>query len=144
MRVMVVNQSEQLRQVLQYVFENGIEVDVVAETSDIAGLPEQIRRLQPEWLFLLQEEYGRLTGVINQLLAAQQNLHIILLSTDGQHVRFQQDQHWHKEIAAWPEYSLSDFIYYLKEVDPSPAAAKSIEDIGAAAPPKFVRQASGR
>ena len=36
---------------------------------------------------------------------------------------------------------LADFLYAIKEASPSPAAVKSIEDIGTAAPPKFVKEA---
>lgn len=144
MRVMVVNQSDQLRQVLQYVFENGIDVDVVGETNDMQLLPQQIRRLQPEWLFLLQDEYSRLSSMVNTLLRVHPALQIILLSADGQHLCFQKDQLWQHEVTAWPHYTLSEFIYFLKEVDPSPAAIGSIEDVGEAKPPKFVRNPPDR
>jgi chemotaxis response regulator CheB len=144
MRVMVLNQSEQLRQVLQYVLEQGVPVDIVGETNDLQKLVQQVNRLQPDWLFLLQEESHRLKGMINRLFDMHPMLQIILLSADGQHVRFQQDQHGRTELDRWPEYTLSDFIYAMKEVSPSPAAVKSIEDVGKAEPPKFIEQDSGR
>ena len=112
MRAIVVNQSDELRQLLQYVFEQGVAVEVVLETNDINLLPQQVASLQPDSLFLLQEEYKRLTGVIPQVLDANPGLQIILLSTDGQHIRFRQEN-WNTAVDSWPEYSLSDFIYHL-------------------------------
>ncbi len=113
MRAIVVNQSAELRQLLQYVFENGTNVEVVLETSDTDSLPQQVASLQPDSLFLLQEEYERLSKIIPRVLEAGPGLRIILLSADGQHIRFQQDG-WNAEVESWPEYSLSDFIYHLK------------------------------
>lgn len=130
MRAIVVNQSEQLRQVLQYVFESGIEVEVVAETEDIRSLPQQISKLKPDWLFLLQDEYTRLTRTVDRLLDVQPELQIILLSADGKHVRFQQSESWGTEVDTWPEYTLSDFIYFLTAEDLPQQAVKSIEDVG--------------
>lgn len=141
MRVMVLNQSEQLRQVLQYVLEQGVPVEIAGETQEVQGLAQQVEQLQPDWLFLLQEEYQRISGVVRRLFAVHPDLRVILLSADGQHVRFQQDPSGDTEVNRWPEYTLSDFIYALKEVSPSPAAVKSIEDVGKAAPPKFVKDA---
>lgn len=141
MRVMVLNQSDQLRQVLQYVLEQGVPVEIVGETEKLQELAPQVDRLQPDWLFLLQDEYQRVSGVVQRLFEAQPNLRVILLSADGQHVRFQQDWRGDTEVDQWPEYTLSDFIYALKEVSPSPRSVKSIEDVGKAVPPKFVEEA---
>lgn len=138
MRVMVVNQSEELRQVLQYVLEQGVAVEIVGETTEIGGLTQQVARLRPDWLFLLQDEYKRAGGVIQQLLKKTPDLRVILLTADGQHLRYQKDEAWRTEVETWPEYTLSDFIYMLKEVSPSPAAVGSIENIGETTPPKFV------
>lgn len=129
MRVIVVNQSEQLRQLLQYVFENGIDVEVVAETDDIQTLPQQIKELNPSWLFLLQDEYTRLTRTVDRLLEIQPELQIILLSADGKHVRFQQNAALDTEIDTWPEYTLSDFIYFLSTENLPPKSVESIVDI---------------
>lgn len=139
MRVMVVNQSEELRQVLQYVFEQGVAVEIVGETTEVSGLAQQVAQLQPEWLFLLQDEYQRLGSIIPRVFTAQPALRVILLTADGQHIRFQKDREWQTEVASWPAYTLSDFIYMLKEVSPSPATVQSIENIGEVAPPKFVQ-----
>ncbi|MEZ4736194.1 MAG: hypothetical protein R3E79_54605 [Caldilineaceae bacterium] len=130
MRVIVVNQSEPLRQLLQYVFEQGIAVDVVAETAEIETLPQQVAQLQPDWLFLLQEEYTRLTGIIQQLLDIQPDLGIILLSSSGRHVRFQREHGCGTEVDTWPEYTLSEFIYLLTAEDLPPESVESIEDVG--------------
>lgn len=112
MRAIVVNQSEELRQLLQYVFEQGVSVEILLETSDIKQLPQQVATLQPDSLFLLQDTFKRSPGVIPHLLEASPGLRIILLSADGQHIRFRQDG-WNTEVEGWPEYSLSDFIYHL-------------------------------
>lgn len=141
MRVMVLNQSEQLRQLLQYVLEQGVPVEIVEETQTVQGLAQQVAQVRPDWLFLLQEEYQRMSSVIQRLLAVQPDLRVILLSADGQHVRFQQDSSGDTAVERWPEYTFSDFIYALKEASPSPTAMKSIEDVGKAAPPKFVKEA---
>ncbi len=119
MRVIVVNHSEELRQLLQYVFENGIDVDVVLETDQMAALPKQVERLKPDALFLLQDEYTKLAGIINPLLLleASPGLRIFLLSADGQHIRFQQDG-GNTEIDSWPAHTLSDFIYHLTNEGP--------------------------
>jgi chemotaxis response regulator CheB len=130
MRVIVVNQSAELRQVLQYVFENGIDVDVVAETDDIRKLPKQISELHPDWLFLLQDEYTSLTRTVDRLLDVDPDLRIILLSADGKHVRYQQSASWGTAVDTWPEYTLSDFIYLLTAEGESPRSVKSIEDVG--------------
>ncbi|MBX3014286.1 MAG: response regulator transcription factor [Caldilineaceae bacterium] len=140
MRVVVVNQSEQLRQVLQYVIENGIDVELVGETTALQALPQQLRQLRPEWLFLLQEEYSHLTNIVDDLLERQPTLHIILLTADGEHIRFQRGSALQQEIETWPQYSLSEFIHFLKEFDPSPVAVKSFENVGEGGPPKFVHQ----
>jgi len=137
---MVLNQSEQLRQVLQYVLEQGVPVEIVGETEEVQELAHQIDQSQPDWLFLLQEEYHRVGGVVQRLFTVHPELRVILLSADGQHVRYQQDHSGDTEVERWPEMTLSDFIYALKEVSPSPAAVKSIEDVGKAAPPKFVKE----
>ena len=142
MRVMVVNQSEELRQVLQYVLEQGVRVEIVGETTAVDGVAQQVDRLRPDWLFLLQDEYQRLSGVIQRLLKTNPTLRVILLTADGQHIRFQKDQTWQTAVDSWPECTLSDFIYMLKEVSPSPAAVASIEDIGEPKPPKFVKEGS--
>jgi chemotaxis response regulator CheB len=117
MRVIVVNQSEQVRQLLQYVFENGIDVEVVLETDETATLPEQVERLKPDSLFLLQDEYTKRNSVIKRILAASPGLQVILLSADGHHIRFQQDGR-NAEVESWPEYTLSDFIYHLSTEGP--------------------------
>lgn len=140
MRVIVLNQSDELRQALQYVLEQGVPVEIVGETQEVQDLARQVDQLKPEWLFLLQEEYQRVSGVIRRLLVVQPDLRVILLSADGQYVRFQKDQSGDTEVARWPESTLSDFLYALKEASPSPAAVKSIEDVGTAAPPKFVKE----
>lgn len=140
MRVMVLNQSEQLRQVLQYVLERGVPVEIVGETQEVQGLAEQVAQLQPDWLFLLQDEYHRVSSMIRSLLSVHPDLRMILLSADGQYVRFQQDQSGDTEVDRWPEYTLSDFLYALKEASPSPTMVKSIEDVGKAEPPKFVKE----
>lgn len=140
MRVMVVNQSAELRQVLQYVLEQGVAVDIVGETTTVEELTHQVDQLRPEWLFLLQDEYHRLSHGMQRLLKTNPALRIILLTADGQHIRFQKDQAWQTEVATWPECTLSEFIYMLKEVSPSPAAVGSIEDIGQPTPPKFVQE----
>ncbi len=57
MRVMVLNQSDELRQALQYVLEQGVPVEIVGETQEVQGLTQQVDQLQPDWLFLLQDEY---------------------------------------------------------------------------------------
>ena len=101
MRVMVVNQSDQLRQMLQYVFENGINVELVAETNELEALPQTVRQVKPDWLFLLQDEYSRLTGVIEELLRIQPDLQVILLSADGQHIQFQKPNGWQTEVDRW-------------------------------------------
>jgi len=118
MRVIVVNQSEQLRQLLQYVFENGIDVEVVLETDEIAALPQQVALLKPDSLFLLQDEYTKLTGVVSQIIGASPGLRIFLLSADGQHIRFQQPDGWRNAVDSWPECTLSDFIYQLTNEGP--------------------------
>ncbi len=140
MRVMVLNQSEQLRQVLQYVLERGVPVEIVGETQEVQGLAQQVAQLQPDWLFLLQDEYHRVSSIIRRLLTVHPDLRMILLSADGQYVRFQQDQSGDTEVDRWPEYTLSDFLYALKEASPSPTMVKSIEDVGKAGPPKFVKE----
>lgn len=142
MRVMVVNQSAEMRQVLQYVLEQGVAVDIVGERTAVEGLAQQVDHLRPDWLFLLQDEYHRLSSVIQRLLKTNPDLRVILLTADGQHIRFQKDQAWQTEVDTWPECTLSEFIYMLKEVSPSPAAVKSIEDIGEPTPPKFVQEGS--
>lgn len=143
MRVMVVNQSEELRQVLQYVAEQGVDMEIVGETTKVDGLAKQLEQVRPEWLFLLQDEYKRLGNVVSHVIQANPDLRVILLTTDGEHIRYQKDEAWRTEVETWPEYSLSDFLYMLKETSPSPVAVKSIENIGEMAPPKFVG-ASGR
>jgi chemotaxis response regulator CheB len=140
MRVMVLNQSDELRQALQYVLEQGVPVEIVGETQEVQGLTQQVDQLQPDWLFLLQDEYQRVSGVLHRLFTVHPDLRVILLSADGQRVRFQQDDNGDTEVDRWPEYTLSDFLYAIKEASPSPAAVKSIEDIGTAAPPKFVKE----
>lgn len=130
MRVIVVNQSEPLRQVLQYVFERGIEVEIVAETDEIKTLPQQVAQFKPDWLFLLQDEYTGVTGVINRLLDIHPDLGVILLSADGKHVRFQREQACGMEVDRWPQHTLSDFVYWLTAEDLPPESVKSIEDIG--------------
>lgn len=130
MRVMVVNQSDQLRQMLQYVFENGINVEVVAETDELEALPQTVRQVKPDWLFLLQDEYSRLTGVIEELLRIQPDLQVILLSADGQHIQFQKPNGWQTEVDRWQEYTLSDFIYFLSTENLSQTSTKSIADVG--------------
>ena len=130
MRVMVVNQSDQLRQMLQYVFENGIDVEVVAETNDLETLPQRVRQANPDWLFLLQDEYSRLTGVIEELLRDQPSLQVILLSADGQHIQFQKPNGWQTEVDRWQEYTLSDFIYFLSTENLAQTSTKSIADVG--------------
>ncbi len=117
MRVIVVNQSEQLRQVLQYVFESGIDVEVVLETEETAALPQQVARLKPDSIFLLQDEYTKVRGVIDRTLEATPGLRIFLLSADGKHVRFQQAGS-DTEVDTWPESTLSDFIYQLSNEGP--------------------------
>ena len=138
MRVMVVNQSDELRQVLQYLAEQGFALEIVGETAEVSGLAKQVEQLQPEWLFLLQDVYKRLGNVAPHLLRANPELRVLLLTADGQHIRYQKNEAWHTEVETWPEYTLSDFIYQLKEVSPSPVAVQSIEDIGENTPPKFV------
>lgn len=140
MRVMVLNQSEELRQALQYVLEQGVPVEIVGETQEVQGLTQQVDQLQPDWLFLLQDEYHRMIGVVQRLLAVHPKLRVILLSADGQYVRYQQDHSGDTAVERWPEMTLSDFLYALKEASPSPAAVKSIEDVGKAEPPKFVKE----
>lgn len=130
MRVMVVNQSDQLRQMLQYVFENGIDVEVVAEINELDALPQTVRQVKPDWLFLLQDEYSRLTGVIEELLRIQPGLQVILLSADGQHIQFQKPNGWQTEVDRWQEYTLSDFIYFLSTENLSQTSTKSIADVG--------------
>jgi len=131
MRVIVVNQSVPLRQVLQYVFEHGIDVDIVAETEEVETLPQQVAQLQPDWLFLLQDEYTRLTEMIQQLLDIQPDLGVILLSANGKHVRFQREHGCGTEVDTWPEYTLSEFVYLLTAEDLPPESVESIEDVGA-------------
>lgn len=144
MRVMVVNQSDELRQVLQYVAEQGVAMEIVGETKEVNRLANELEQVRPEWLFLLQDAYKRLGNVAPQLLRANPDLRVLLLTADGQHIRYQKDEAWRTEVEAWPEYTLSDFIYLLKEASPSPDTVQSIEDIGESTPPKFVGAGSRR
>ncbi len=92
MRVIVLNQSTPLRQVVEFMTERGVDVDVVAETATASNLKALVGQKRPDYLFLLQRDYDELSDVVMNLVADEPMLGVALISEESQEVQLQVNQ----------------------------------------------------
>lgn len=128
MQVVVLNQSDPLRQVVQFIAEQGYNINIVAETDLKSDLLPLIDRAQPDYLFLLQEDYSHISTQIPAVLDAHSELGIALVNEEKQQVllykeNFSEEQPQRQPGTNlldehWLIYSLSDFIYLMTEDGP--------------------------
>lgn len=88
MRVIVLNQSSPLRQVIDFIAERGVNIDVAAETTRIDALPALVREHGPDYLFSLQTTYEQSPKAVEMLLAEHPTLAVALFNEAGQEVLF--------------------------------------------------------
>ncbi len=89
MRVIVLDQSESLRQVVEFITERGVDVELVAETDALTNLKPLLEKTQADYLFLLQSEYDQLTEEVARIFADYPGLGIALVSEEEQEVHLQ-------------------------------------------------------
>jgi hypothetical protein len=89
MRVIVLDQSESLRQVVEFITERGVDVELVAETDALVNLKPLLEKTQADYLFLLQREYDQLTEEVTRIFADYPALGIALVSEEEQEVHLQ-------------------------------------------------------
>jgi len=89
MRVIVLNQSEPLRQIVEFITERGVDIEVVAESVTMKNLGSIVREQRPNYLFLLQQEYETLSATISELMATQPLLGVALVNEERQEVQLQ-------------------------------------------------------
>ncbi len=92
MRVIVLNQSTPLRQVVEFMTERGVDVEIVAETATANNLESLVGQTQPDYLFLLQRDYNDLSNVVTELVASKPMLGVAVVSEEGQEVQLQVNQ----------------------------------------------------
>lgn len=143
MQVVVLNQSDPLRQVLQFITERGNSVEIAAETDAETDLPKLIARTRPEYLFLLQNDYDSVKPQISQLLSSHAEMDIAVVNEEEQQVLLYQSDYADQQAAeqnpdqpieewqgkAWIRYTLSDFIYLLTESSPRQDPPGGITDV---------------
>jgi hypothetical protein len=89
MRIIVLDQSESLRQVVEFITERGVDVELVAETGTVTNLKSLLEKTQADYLFLLQSEYDQLTDEVTRIFADYPTMGIALVSEEEQEVHLQ-------------------------------------------------------
>ncbi len=139
MRVIVLNQSNPLRQVMQFITERGYDIDITAETDTQAELLPLVTQRDPDYLFMLEEDFNDVSTQIPALLDEHPQLGVALVNEEEQQVRLYKEGFTEKhprrepqsELSAnhWVTYSLSDFIALMVENRPHQEPPGGITDV---------------
>lgn len=139
MQVVVLNQSDPLRQVVQFISERGYDIEIADETALESDLLPLVERTKPDYLFLLKTDYRHISSQIPAVLDTYPHLGIALVTEEEQQVLlykegFSEDQpqrqpgtELHEDH--WLYYSLSDFIYLMTEDNPRENPPGGITDV---------------
>jgi hypothetical protein len=88
MRVIVLNQSPPLRQVIDFISGRGVDIEVAAETTRLDDLPALLKEHAPDYLFSLQDTYQQSPKAVEALFAEHPTLAVALFNESGQEVLF--------------------------------------------------------
>jgi hypothetical protein len=70
-----------VRDMLKRLIEKKAELRLVSDLEGLDRLPEEVRRLRPDWVILLSASLHDQPGLIEDLIRDASEMHIVILST---------------------------------------------------------------
>lgn len=132
MQIVIVSRSEPLEQMISYIVERGVEIEVVGEADNIPEAGQIISQTQPEWLFLLSESHSDMIDQLQEMRAGHTGLHIAAFHEGGEHVRILRGAKPGEDKALvsddWDQISTSQFVAMLTEEPASQEQSPRLTD----------------
>lgn len=117
MRIVLVNRSQPLEQMLAYVVEQGAEIAVVGEADDIAESSQIVAQDHPQWLFLLVDSQQDMIKQLQDVRAAHSSLNVAAFEEDGKRVWIlhgtEPGEDLNDRPHEWEEMPMRDFVALL-------------------------------
>jgi DNA-binding NarL/FixJ family response regulator len=114
-RIILVNGSRFLHEMLKRVIEKTPDLQVVDEVADLTRLSPAIAHTDAQWVIMSLPLDGEIPEVVRSLLIAHPSVRILAMATDGSQVRIK----WlesHEE--ALDDLSLDELIAVLRTQSP--------------------------
>jgi hypothetical protein len=119
-KILIINRSPALSQLLSYILQYGVEVSVVADTRNLEQAASLIASTNPDWIFLLHESASALQTDLHQLLRRFDTLRVIGFAEKEEVVYLLRRKNGTEPAGRpgadiWDRLSLSEFAHLLIE-----------------------------
>ncbi|HZD55371.1 MAG TPA: hypothetical protein VE136_01510 [Anaerolineales bacterium] len=109
-RIILANEPRLLREMLKRVFLKRLDLEVVAEVSNLSHLSEIIDRTRPQWVVVTLLPNGGLPGYAHGLPALYPRVGIVAVAGDGSRVKVKSGDAFERDLEG---ISLDDLLAIL-------------------------------
>ena len=114
-RIILVNDSRLMRDMLKKVIKKSPGLEIVTELSDLADLPETARRTKADWAIVLLQPDQEVPDLLDRVIQEQPCMRLLLMGVDGSHARMK----WNEpHEVALDEKNLGELLDVLRQERP--------------------------